>query len=675
MGEIGQATNTLPVIDYSRRDFQSIKEELLTFLKERFPNTWRDFYESQMGMAWLELVAYAFDNLSFYLDYQANESYLPTAQDRENVVKICKLVGYNLRAATAASVSVTLTLASAETDDVIVPEGTSLVSENGLVFEFLEEARISSGSLTGSAIITQGETKSEVFTSDGTKFQRFTLTDRPVIDDSVSVKVNGVEWTKVDSVVYGDSQAQVFAVAHDVDQDGVDIATIEFGDGISGAIPPNGATIESTSRIGGGIEGNVALNQINAGVEGQLDGVVPTQTVNVQVANPTYRGTGGEDRETIEHAKVWAPRWVSTNGRAVTEQDFDTLASIFSDPQYGAVAYAKAKLRQEIPELNTVDLYVWSRDSQGQPTPASQSLKDALGVYFNNNGAGSVRVICTDVEVQDGVNLYLDVSLRVAALSQFATSDVTQNVRAAVEALFASPTILPGVDFRLSELYHAVQKAAGVDYLLVIEIVAGIQYSKTLGTGDDIIKTFSGTLPQLPVLPSTITVRAADQTLTDDGAANLQGDGSGTVDYTTGSITMTFDLAVPLGASVIASYRQLQQYQRGEREAYGDGTTARFRGSVRYPPVVPGSFALAAGSLVVYDDGDGNLTGDVYASGKNTIDYDTGAYDVTWLAAPGNQQEIWSTYRQYLRVNAGDIPVDKEQLAVLGNLVVETVES
>ena len=675
MGETAEATNALPVIDYSRKDFQSVKEALLDLLKQRFPNTWRDFYESQMGMAWLELICFAFDNLGFYLDYQANESYLPTAQDRENVVKLLKLVGYNLRGATAASVQCLLTLGAAELDDVIIPAGTALNSTSGLVFEFLTEARIAAGSLTGEAVITEGQTKNEVFLSDGTKYQRFTLSNKPIINDSVVVTVNGVEWEIVDSVVYGDSTSQVCAVSFDVDVDGVDVAIVEFGDGVSGAIPPNGATINVTARVGGGVAGNVALNNINEQVQGQLDGVLPVTPVQVAVTNPTYRGTGGEERESIEHAKYWGPQWVRTNGRAVTENDFDTLASLFSDPTYGAVAYAKAKLRQEIPELNTVDLYVWSRDSQGNPVPASASLKAALQAYFDNDGAGSVRIICVDTEVQDGVNLYLDISIRAMPEARTASTDMIANIREAVEALFDSSLVLPGEDFRISHLYHAIQDAAGVDYAIIEEIAAGVQYILSLGAGDDATKDYSGTLTKLPVLPSTVTITAGDQSVADDGLGTLVGDGSGTIDYDTGALSVTFDQNVPSGASVVASYRQLQQFQRGEQEAIGDGNTARYRRNVKYPPVVPGSFALASGDMVVVDDGDGNLIGDVYTDGKNTIDYDTGAYDVQFASPPGNQVAISSTYRQYLQVNAGDIPVEKDQLAVLGNLTIQSMES
>lgn len=666
-----QAITGLPTIDYTARDFSTIKLALQTHLKNKFPNTWRDFYESQAGMAWLELVAYSYAILSFYLDYQANESYLPTAQDRENVVRITKLIGYDLQGPQAASVECLLEIVGAQLVDVIIPAGTQVQSTAGLVFEFLDGATILAGQTSVTAVATQGESTSDVFTSDGSAFQRFLLSGTPVIFGSVSVKVNGVEWSAVDALVFGDATSEVYQISYDVDEDGNDIAYIEFGDGVSGQIPVAGATIEVSYRVGGGIAGNIALNQINQTVDGQLDGVVPVTVVDVTVTNPTERGSGGEDRETAEHAKYWAPRYVTTNGRAVTEEDFDTLATRFSDPTYGGVAYAKAALRQEIPELNTVDLYLWSRNNQGFPTEPSSGLKQAVQDYFDNNDAGAVRIISVDTVVQDGVNLYLDISVRASALSSFATTDVEAALQAAIAELFESVTIQPGQEFKLSNLYRAVQNATGVDYALIDWIKAGIRQQKILGTGDDVTQAFSGSLGTTPILERTVVVQADNQLLTDDGEGNLTGDGTGTVDYTTGAVSVVFGAPVPSGINVIATGRYLKQYQRGAVESEVGTTQSRFRGKIEFAPIVPGSFALSDGAQVVIDDGNGNLIGDVYPGGNNIVDYETGSYDVTFASGVVAGSVISSTYAQYLNINAGNIPTEKWELPVEGNVIIE----
>ncbi len=630
-------------------------------------------HNSQMGMAWLELVAYTYSILSFYLDYQANESYLPTAQDRENVVKVCKLIGYRLQAPRAAGVVCTIALQATQLVDIIVPAGTKVTSLEGVIFEFLTEARVPAGDTEADATVTQGETKSDTFNSNGASFQKFLLTGTPVIDNSIVVTVNGVEWTESDSLVYGDAASEIYAVTYDVDENGNDIAYIEFGDNISGQVPVSGAVISVSYRVGGGIVGNIALNQIDQEVVGQLDGVSPVTNVQVMVTNPDERGSGGEERETAQHAKYWAPVWVKTNGRAVTEDDFDVLATRFSDATYGAVAYAKAKLRQEIPELNTVDVYIWSRDNNGEPTTPSQGLKDALQAYFDNNGADSVRIICVDTAIQDGVNLYLDIELDISALSTYATADVVLNVRQAVQDLFDSVIIQPGKDFKLSYLYRAVQQATGVEFGLTKAVKAGLKQELILGVGDGSAVSFSGTFLNLPLLESSVTMVAGALILTDDGDGNLTGDGTGTVDYTTGAVSGTFNTPPLAAVNILATSRYLKQYQRGDVEQSVTTAQARFHGKLGHAPVVPGSLAFSDGDQVVTDDGNGNLVGDISAYGHNTIDYETGSYDFMFAADAIAGASLSSTYRQYLNVDSENIPVEKWELPVLGTLSINTL--
>lgn len=45
----------------------------------------------------MDQVAYTGDILSFYLDYQANESFLDTANEYDNVVKLTRQMGYKYR--------------------------------------------------------------------------------------------------------------------------------------------------------------------------------------------------------------------------------------------------------------------------------------------------------------------------------------------------------------------------------------------------------------------------------------------------------------------------------------------------------------------------------------------------------------------------------------------------
>lgn len=77
---------------------------------------------------------------------------------------------------------------------------------------------------------------------------------------------------------------------------------------------------------------------------------------------------------------------------------------------------------------------------------------------------------------------------------------------------------------------------------------------ETLGAGDGIKVTFSGTLAQDQVKEGSLTITAGAQSVSDDGAGNLTGDGSGSVNHVTGAYSVTFNAAPANGTSVTAAY-------------------------------------------------------------------------------------------------------------------------
>lgn len=81
-------------IDYSARDFASIRDALVQHAKRYYPDTFKDFNEAGFGSLMLDTVAYIGDILSFYLDYQANESFMDTSLEFKNIVKHAKQLGY-----------------------------------------------------------------------------------------------------------------------------------------------------------------------------------------------------------------------------------------------------------------------------------------------------------------------------------------------------------------------------------------------------------------------------------------------------------------------------------------------------------------------------------------------------------------------------------------------------
>ena len=90
-------------IKYTNRDFDSIKTDLVQYAKRYYPDTYRDFNEASFGSLMLDTVAYVGDILSFYLDYQVNESFLDSAAEFSNVVRLSKQLGYKYQGIPAAT--------------------------------------------------------------------------------------------------------------------------------------------------------------------------------------------------------------------------------------------------------------------------------------------------------------------------------------------------------------------------------------------------------------------------------------------------------------------------------------------------------------------------------------------------------------------------------------------
>ena len=84
-------------IKYTSREFASIKNDLIDYVKRYYPQIYRDFNDASFGSLMFDTVSYVGDILSFYLDYQANESFLHTAVEYDNIIKLGRQLGYRYK--------------------------------------------------------------------------------------------------------------------------------------------------------------------------------------------------------------------------------------------------------------------------------------------------------------------------------------------------------------------------------------------------------------------------------------------------------------------------------------------------------------------------------------------------------------------------------------------------
>jgi len=81
-------------INFNSFDFNTIKESLLDYMKLYFPEDFNDYIESSEFIAILELFAYAAELLAYRIDLNAHENFITTAQRKESVLRLAKLLSY-----------------------------------------------------------------------------------------------------------------------------------------------------------------------------------------------------------------------------------------------------------------------------------------------------------------------------------------------------------------------------------------------------------------------------------------------------------------------------------------------------------------------------------------------------------------------------------------------------
>ena len=138
-------------INFTSREYDSIRSELVKHAKRYYPDSFRDFSEASFGALMLDSVAYIGDQLSFYLDYQANESFLDTATEYNNIIKIARQMGYKFRGRPSSSGEATfyilvpansLGLGPDSRYMPVLKKGSEFVSTSGVPFILNEDLMI-----------------------------------------------------------------------------------------------------------------------------------------------------------------------------------------------------------------------------------------------------------------------------------------------------------------------------------------------------------------------------------------------------------------------------------------------------------------------------------------------------------------------------------------------------
>src|SRR6056300_1586081 len=95
--------------DFTSYDFPTIRRTMINYLRKNYPEDFNDYIESSEYLALIDVIAYLGQSLSFRADLNARENFIETAQKKESVLRLARLVGYNNKRNICASGNLKIT--------------------------------------------------------------------------------------------------------------------------------------------------------------------------------------------------------------------------------------------------------------------------------------------------------------------------------------------------------------------------------------------------------------------------------------------------------------------------------------------------------------------------------------------------------------------------------------
>ena len=82
-------------VDFQAYDFDTVRASLIEYIRTNFPETFNDYIESSEFIAIIEMLSFLSQSLAFRMDVNTRENFLETAERRDSVFKLARMLGYN----------------------------------------------------------------------------------------------------------------------------------------------------------------------------------------------------------------------------------------------------------------------------------------------------------------------------------------------------------------------------------------------------------------------------------------------------------------------------------------------------------------------------------------------------------------------------------------------------
>lgn len=491
-------------VQYASKDFPSFFDSLLARLRDQYGEDYNDFASSSVGIMFVNLMSYAMDQLSWYLDRRSSESYLATARTLDSVTRLASQIGYKPKRASASSVDLSITFPALQAD-TIMSAGFGFTGPGSLGFQLMNDVLLSVGQTSAVITVSEGEVRTQSFTSSGEPAQIFILPGvkegEYVADQSVRVFINGLEWKENDFLTY--EQIGQFAVSYTTDP-----PRITFGDGSAGNIPERGAEIRIEYRIIHAEEGNVRSNTITTATD---DLIVAGEIVSLETVTNIEPASGGSGPQSISEIKRIAPLAFQAGGSAVTQQDYYAIVNSFSDPVYGSVSKGYAGVtRETVSDEYTSSRLLYIENTTGIFRSSTQTTTDEIN-------SDQVQINSSAVDAQEQLrNIEDTVDLASAELTSITNTleEVRNKTASATGSLSRVQSLVGDANTLIGELETLLEGVANLDPNITAKVnqisdkISEIDTLNTSSKGNTLdVQAIAGT--QIPSLVSTVAERVS----------------------------------------------------------------------------------------------------------------------------------------------------------------------
>ena len=348
----------MTLLPYNRKDSYSILEYLKLQAEQLSDGRWTDFSDSDIGTVFLKLMSYLADMNNFQIDKAVSELYLNTCTERASALALCSLIGYEPRHYQSAYSDIVISTA----EGITIPDGEeipafSVFTDSSTNMKYCNLTKQYMFGNEAHFRVYQGIPTIKTYTiNDINTLGRIILQDYTIGTNTISLKINGIEYDQVEDVRFISGQLG-FSVHISEDKYLYIQLPSYWPDVIS-----KGSTIEISYLITDGADGRIGKNVLTR-IE-QLS----NQYSNKMIIKSNTASQGGYNPETVDEMRINVPKRARTMNTIVTINDFeevgtevlgisDISALDYNDPSSGLIQpddYYKVNL-YVLPDADTYD--------------------------------------------------------------------------------------------------------------------------------------------------------------------------------------------------------------------------------------------------------------------------------------------------------------------------------